>query len=93
ASRTASAKGITAVTQDSFDEMSGRLTAGLIYLDGITLSVGGINKQLIAGVSLLQQIAGNTSHCEKLDMMSEDIRAMKTDISAINTRGINIKTA
>lgn len=91
--RTASAKGITAVTQNSIDEMNGRLTAELIYLDGISLSVGGINKQLVAGVTLLREIADNTSHCEKLGVISEDIRAMKTDISAMNSRGINIKTA
>lgn len=91
AGRKATSKGITAVSQESVDELNGRLTAGLIYLDGISLTVGGINKQLTAGVSLLREITENTRHCERLEAMAEDLRSMKADIGSMNTRGVAVR--
>ena len=91
--RKATSKGMQGASQDSVTEMNGRLTALLIYQNSINTSVGSINMQLISGLTILGNIERNTEYCRFLEQMQADVALMKADLSSINTRGVNVKTA
>lgn len=91
--RTGASKGIQSITQETATAIEGRLTASLIYLDNITLSVGGINRTLQTGISVLTEIRDNTSHCRRLEKIEGDMGSVKRELESINSRGIIIRTA
>lgn len=90
--RTAVAKGIAQASQDSVDELNGRMTAVQSHT---SMLVDG-QKQLIHDsaqiLDLLAGIESNTGelHSMRKDMtsMSKDMRSMSKDISDMATRGI-----
>ena len=91
--RTGASKGIQSITQETATAIEGRLTASLIYLDNITLSVGGINRTLQTGISVLTEIRDNTSHCRGLEKIEGDMGSVKRELESMNSRGIIIRTA
>ena len=90
--RTAAAKGIAQASQDSVDELNGRMTAMQSHT---SMLVDG-QKQLIndsaQALTYLAGIESNTAHLEQMryDMgaMHKDMSAMRKDISDMATRGI-----
>lgn len=83
--RTAAAKGIAQASQDSVDEMNGRLTA----IQSHTFSLVEGQKQLINdSAQALTYLAGIESNTAHLEQMRYDMGAMRKDISDMATRGI-----
>jgi hypothetical protein len=89
--RQGSSRGIQSMTQDTAEDINGRLTAILVYLDAAQLTVGGINRGLASGVSLLTEIRDNTAHCRRLERIDESILTLKNTVETINSRGVTIK--
>lgn len=83
--RTAEAKGITQASQDSVDEMNGRLTT----IQSHTFSLVEGQKRLIAdSTQVLKHLAGIEVNTAELKQMRQDISLMRSDISDMATRGI-----
>ena len=92
AERSAVEKGIAQASQDSVDELNGRATA----IQGHTYSINENTKLLVSTSSSILQsvlnIEGNTDMLNtKVDRLESDMRAMRSDISDMATRGITIK--
>ncbi|MEZ3441539.1 tape measure protein [Alistipes sp.] len=91
ASREASSKGITSVSQDSFEEYLGRVTA----IQGHTFSIAESSKTLVAqSAQILQVLSGirdDTRYLSRLEVMEGDIRAMRSAISDIDLKGIKLR--
>lgn len=86
--RTATAKGIASMSQDSADELNGNFYALLIYADKTCQAVTSIQAQLVEGIGLLQRIAVNT---DRLEAIEKDIRATRTGIQDMINRGILLR--
>lgn len=83
--RSAEAKGITQASQDSVDEMNGRLTT----IQSHTFSLVEGQKRLIAdSTQVLKHLAGIEVNTAELKQMRQDISLMRSDISDMATRGI-----
>jgi hypothetical protein len=83
--RTAPSKGIAQASQDSVDELNGRMTA----IQGHTYSLVNGQRQLINdSAQMLRHLAGIESNTAELKQMSTDMSAMRKDISNMATRGI-----
>lgn len=89
--REASSKGIATASQDSVDELNGRMTA----VQGHTYSISENMKLLIEISSkmleVLSGIKDNTEHCKRLEKIEEDMSAVKDGIDTINLKGITLK--
>lgn len=89
--RQASSKGITSVSQDSFEEYFGRVTA----IQGHTFSIAESSKTLVAqSAQILQVLSGirdDTRYLSRLEVMEGDIRAMRSAISDIDMKGIKLR--
>lgn len=87
-SRSASEKGIAQASQSSVDELNGRATA----IQSHTFS---INQHLASLVSINAQILGRVSSIDgkasRLEAIERSLDYMRSDISDIVTRGINVK--
>ena len=83
--RSAESKGIAQASQDSVDELNGRVTA----IQGHTYSLVEGQRQLINdSAQVLRHLAGIESNTAELRQMRLDMAAMRSDISDIATRGI-----
>lgn len=83
--RSAESKGIAQASQDSVDELNGRMTA----IQGHTYSLVEGQRQLINdSAQVLRHLAGIESNTAELRQMRLDMAAMRSDISDIATRGI-----
>lgn len=83
--RSAEAKGTTQASQDSVDEMNGRLTV----IQSHTFSLVEGQKRLIAdSTQVLKHLAGIEVNTAELKQMRQDISLMRSDISDMATRGI-----
>lgn len=83
--RSAESKGIAQASQDSVDELNGRMTA----IQGHTYSLMEGQRQLINdSAQVLRHLAGIESNTAELRQMRLDMAAMRSDISDIATRGI-----
>ena len=83
--RSAQRKGIAQASQDSVDELNGRMTA----IQGHTYSLVAGQRQLINDTAqVLRHLAGIESNTAELRQMRQDMSAMRSDISDIATRGI-----
>lgn len=83
--RSAESKGIAQASQDSVDELNGRITA----IQGHTYSLVEGQRQLINDTAqVLRHLAGIESNTAELRQMRMDMAAMRSDISDIATRGI-----
>lgn len=83
--RSAQSKGIARASQDSVDELNGRMTA----IQGHTYSLMEGQRQLINdSAQVLRHLAGIESNTAELRQMRLDMAAMRSDISDIATRGI-----
>lgn len=94
-SRTPSSKGITAASQDSVNELSGRATA----IQGHTYSINEGIKALVGNcATILEYLGGikeNTSYCKNLESinsnignMNTNIKEMKESIGNMNDKGV-----
>lgn len=91
ARKASSKSGITA-SQDSVDEISGRVTA----IQGHTYTINENMKVLVSVSSqALEKLSGiekNTSaQCEKLDTIAEKVGSLKTGVDSMNTRGVILR--
>lgn len=91
-SRTAVAKGITSVSQDSFDEGLGIVHTLLIYADKTSSGVISINEMLVLGLSVLAEIRDNTSYCKKLEAIEKHVDAIKGYVQDITDNGTILRT-
>jgi tape measure domain-containing protein len=86
--RTASSKGIAQASQDSINELNGRMTA----IQGHTYSISENMKIMLVNITVminhLFNIDRNTSRLEKIEKTMDSV---KSGIDQINTKGINIK--
>ncbi len=67
ATRTASAKGIQSISQDSVDKGLGMISTALVFLDKTSSGVTGINKTLTDGLALMSRIAANTDRLRAIE--------------------------
>lgn len=89
-SRTAKAKGISSMSQDSADQLNGNFYAMLIYLDKTNTAVTNINTLLIEGLTVLNRIASNT---DRLEDIEKDIRLMRNGVMEMVNRGLIMRKA
>jgi tape measure domain-containing protein len=91
-SRTASEKGIAQASQDSIDELNGRMTA----VQGHTFILSENSKILATNSNqILIQLSGiktNTDNLSRLEAIEADISAVKSGIDDMNLKGLKIKT-
>lgn len=83
--RTAVAKGIAQASQDSVDELNGRMTA---IQSHTSMLVDGQKQLINDSAQALTYLAGIESNTAELKQMRQDMGAMRKDISDIATRGI-----
>lgn len=92
ATREASSKGIAEASQDSVDELNGRMTA----VQGHTYSINENTKLLVTNTNLIlrsvQNIDRNTEDLpERLSAMQGDIKELRSTVNDIVLKGIKIK--
>jgi tape measure domain-containing protein len=88
ASREATAKGISTASQDSVDELNGRMTV----IQGHTFSINENTKLLLANSNrALQHLANIDANTFVLHAMRLDMQSMRSTLSDISTRGVSIR--
>jgi len=92
--RSASEKGIATASQDSVDELNGRMTA----VQGHTFSISENTKILVSNTAaILRSVMGierNTNDLpSRLSSMESDLSSVKRTVNDIALKGIKIKTA
>ena len=85
AGRTAVAKGLTSVSQDSFDEGLGIVHALVIYADKTSSGVTSINNMLVKGLEVMIKIE---SHTSRLEQIEKSTVAMQKDLQTIVNKGL-----
>lgn len=83
--RTAAAKGIAQASQDSVDELNGRMTA---IQSHTSMLVDGQKRLIADSTQVLKHLAGIEANTAELKQMRLDMSAMRRDISDMATRGI-----
>lgn len=83
--RTAAVKGIAQASQDSVDELNGRMTA---IQSHTSMLVDGQKQLINDSAQALTYLAGIESNTAELKQMRLDMSAMRKDISDMATRGI-----
>ena len=91
AGRTAVAKGITSVSQDSFDEYRGSVNALQYITANIDKNVTDIQVQLYKAAEKWIEIEENTRYCRKLEGIEKDIRTVSNGIQDIRDNGIILR--
>ena len=86
--RTAVNKGIATASQDSINEMNGRMTAVQGHTFSISESAKGLVNLMGQVISHLFNIERNTDRLEKIE---NTMNSVKSGIDQINTKGINIR--
>jgi len=89
--REASTEGIATASQDSVDELNGRMTA----VQGHTFTISENSKILVANSNrILEHLAGiedNTKSLSRLENMETDLQSVKATVNDIALKGIKIK--
>lgn len=83
--RSAAAKGVSSMSQDSADQLNGNFNAMLIYLDKTIAGVTSINTLLAQGLDTLNRIANNT---DRLEQIEKSTVAMQKDLQSIVNKGL-----
>lgn len=86
--RTATAKGIASMSQDSANEINGNFYALLIYADKTCQGVTNITTLLIEGITLMERIAKNT---DRLENIEKDIAIMRNSFQDVVNRGLILR--
>lgn len=86
--RTAVAKGITAVSQDSFNEYLGRVYALQYITANIDKNVTDIQTLLYKAAEQWILIEENTRYCRRLEGIEKDIKEVKNGIGTMVNKGI-----
>lgn len=86
--RTAVAKGITAVSQDSFNEYLGRVYALQYITANIDKNVTDIQTLLYKAAAQWILIEENTRYCRRLEGIEKDIKEVKNGIGTMVNKGI-----
>lgn len=86
--RSAAAKGIAAMSQDSANELNGNFNALLIYSKNTSEGVQSINAFLVQGLSVLTNIERNTSHLEGI---GKDMGVVKSGIQEMINKGLILR--
>lgn len=86
--REASSKGVNSVDQETGSEIAGRATA----IQGHTYQINEGVKELVANsAKILDHLAGIEKNTDHLEEINENIKSVKSDISDMNLKGINLK--
>lgn len=88
AGRTAVARGIASMSQETASELNGNFYALLIYADKTSQGVLSIRETLIEGLSLMERIARNT---DRLESIERDMASMRGGMQDIINRGILLR--
>ena len=88
--RTATAKGIQSISQDSADELIGIGNSSLFYLEKINTGVTNINSGLAKSLGKLTEIAQNTSYCKYLETIGRDMEEVRAGIERMNDKGLRM---
>lgn len=88
AGRTAAAKGITSVSQDSFNEYLGRVYALQYITANMDRNVTDIQAMLYRAAEKWMQIEENTRYCRKLEGIEKHMKEMKNGISTMVNNGV-----
>lgn len=83
--RSGAAKGIAQASQDSVDELNGRMTAVQSHTFAL---VEGQKRLINDSAQILRHLAGIESNTAELRQMRVDMSAMRSDISDMATRGV-----
>lgn len=86
--RKATAKGITSVSQDSFNEYLGRVYALQYITANMDKNVTDIQAMLYRAAEKWMQIEENTRYCRKLEGIEKHMKEMKNGISAMVNNGV-----
>lgn len=86
--RSATAKGIAQASQDSVDELNGRMTAMQSHTFSINERVGNIVNLSSQMLSKLTSIDANTA---RLEAIENSMKYMRDDLSTIRTKGVTMK--
>lgn len=86
--RSATAKGIQSVSQDSFDVFLGSVNALLYIVANKEKSVTDIQSLLYQAAEQWVMIEENTRYCRRLDGMDKDLREIKNGISSMVNNGV-----
>lgn len=91
ADRTATSKGLAAMSQDTGNELNGRFTA----IQGHTFSISETIKIMAANSSAtLKHLAGiesNTEYCRRLEAIEGDMKATRVNLDTVVLKGITLK--
>ena len=88
AEREASDKGIASASQESVDELNGRMTA----VQGHTYSISENTKLLVANTgAILESVLAIESHTERLAAVESNIKTVRDTLNDIALKGIKIK--
>lgn len=86
--REASSKGVNSVDQETGSEIAGRATA----IQGHTYQINEGVKELVANsAKILDHLAGIEKNTDHLEEINENIKSVKSDISDMNLKGVNLK--
>ena len=88
AGRTAVARGIASMSQETASELNGNFYSLLIYADKTYQGVLSIREELIEGLSLMERIARNT---DRLEAIERDMASMRGGMQDIINRGILLR--
>lgn len=92
AGRTAVAKGITSVSQDSFSEYLGRVYALQYITANMDKNITDIQVMIYRAAERWIQIEENTRYCRKLEEIEKYMKEMKNGISTMANNGILMRT-
>jgi tape measure domain-containing protein len=91
AAREASQKGIATASQESVDELNGRMTA----VQGHTYSLVEYSRQLVANTAMILEVVmgikEDTKHLERLENIEDDMQSVKNTVNDIALKGIKLK--
>ena len=86
--RTAVAKAMTSVSQESWDVVDGKITNMMMRLLDIDDRFGAVQD---VQLRMLERVTVISEHTANLDRMRQDMNALRSDIEDIRTRGIKMQ--
>ena len=86
--RTAAAKAMTSVSQESWDVVDGKITNMMMRLLDIDDRFGAVQD---VQLRMLERVTVISEHTANLDRMRQDMNALRSDIEDIRTRGIKMQ--
>ena len=86
--REASSKSLNSMDQETGSDIAGRATA----IQGHTYQINEGVKELVAdSEKILDHLAGIEKNTECLEEINNNIKAVKSDVNDINTKGVTLK--